>query len=101
MTKILDTAKAMLGGKKEKWDGTPLTGFVTDKENRPPRQCSNCMYYQESEPHDGCNNKHVMADPKARAKAAANGLGRANQDGTVPVKDLWCCNFMKNKKLEK
>ena len=94
-------AKLTIGGIKPAWDGTPLTGFVTEKESPPPRQCDHCVYYVEAKPHDGCNNKYVMKDEKARDKSEANGLGRANGDGTVPVKDSWCCNYEKAKKGKK
>ena len=72
--------------------GTAKTGFVTDQENRPPRECHNCKWYK----NDTCGQSDVMQDSEAIQKAL-DVLGKIpSDDGRVPVGDLWCCNFFEN-----
>lgn len=75
-----------------KGQGTPRTGFVTDKENKPPRECQACKFI-----YDGaCYNKIVMKDPLAKAKSVANGFDQST-DGSIPVGPKWCCNLFRHK----
>lgn len=60
-------------------DGTRASGFVHGGENRPPRQCSNCIFYDENEK---CSNRAVIEDPEVEK----------NDDGTAKVDADDCCN---------
>lgn len=46
-------------------DGTSLSGFVTAKENRPPRECGNCRWMKDGH----CHNPLVMIDPEVAGEA--------------------------------
>lgn len=61
-------------------DGTHQSGLVTDKSNKPPRQCSNCIWYY----HDSCSNELITSDPQLSHLKMENGL--------VHVEDDWCSN---------
>lgn len=72
-------------------DGTALSGFVTDEENRPPRECWNCRYYQK-DPNvytGSCMNIIVRIDPQNQL--------RKQTDGTIAVGERDCCNSFRNK----
>ncbi len=71
-------------------DGTPLAGFVTDEENRPPRECWNCRNFGKELSGLGyCNHPLVVLDPKMQDRKQA--------DGTVAVGERDCCDFFRNK----
>lgn len=67
-------------------DGTNLSGFVTDEENKPPRICSACKWIKEG----NCTNPLVMIDPELKS--------RRNEDGAIKVGPKDCCNSFQNKK---
>lgn len=60
-------------------DGTRLSGYVTAKENPPPRECGRCRWYED----DHCYHPLVKLDPDVP--------GDYNQP--KPVDDKSCCNF--------
>lgn len=43
--------------------GTELSGFVTEDENKPPRECGNCRFFAPASPK-GCRHIMVNADPE-------------------------------------
>jgi hypothetical protein len=64
-------------------DGTPISGFVTAKENKPPRECGNCKWMKDGH----CGHVLVMHDPKV-----------AGEDGQPkPVDADDCCDNFQNK----
>lgn len=66
--------------------GTKATGLVTDVENKPPRECWNCIFFRGA-----CYNKKVMADEEAIKKYGKN------TDGSIRVGILWCCNEFRSR----
>jgi len=62
-------------------DGSRQAGLVTDKSNKPPRQCSNCIWYYE----DSCSNELVVNDPELVHLKMADGQ-------RIHVEDEWCSN---------
>lgn len=72
-------------------DGTGVAGFVTDEENKPPRECWNCRYSQKDIQTGllGCGNLLVRIDPELK--------DRRQNDGTVSVGERDCCDFFRNK----
>ncbi len=68
-------------------DGTKLSGFVTAKENRPPRECGHCIHYSK----DHCEHPVIMEDPEVKGE----------QGKPKPVGDRDCCNFFKSPVLKK
>lgn len=62
--------------------GTKLSGFVSEEENMPPRECHNCIFYK----HDLCHHPVVKIDPDVPGK---NGEPK-------PVGDKFCCNFFRS-----
>lgn len=71
-------------------DGTALSGFVTDEENIPPRECWHCYYFsRDAIGLGGCSNPVVKIDPQL--------VDRRKTDGTIGVSDQDCCNFYKSK----
>lgn len=62
--------------------GTKLSGFVSEEENMPPRECHNCIFYK----HDLCHHPIVMIDPEVPGE---NGKPK-------PVGDKFCCNFFQS-----
>lgn len=72
------------------WDGTKLTGLVSDLENRPPRECWNCKYgNRDFLGILGCTNSLVRIDPE--------NMHLLQNDGSVAVGERWCCNYFTNK----
>jgi hypothetical protein len=69
-------------------DGTQLSGFVTAKENWPPRDCGHCRWFIESE----CSHPVVRIDPELAERRAPNGNIRVDADD--------CCNAFQNRKQE-
>lgn len=67
-------------------DGTRLSGFVTAKENRPPRDCGHCLWMVDS----GCSHPVVRIDPQVRNRLLANGNVKVDSDD--------CCNNYQHKK---
>lgn len=69
-------------------DGTHIAGFVTDEENKPPRECWNCKWI-----HSGaCHHPVVTADDEL-------GLIYSkvrNKDGFWMVGDKDCCDNFQN-----
>ena len=72
-------------------DGTGVAGFVTDEENKPPRECWNCRYSIKDIQTGllGCGNLLVRIDPELK--------DRRQSDGTVSVGERDCCDFFRNK----
>lgn len=71
-------------------DGTALSGFVTDEENRPPRECWNCRHFvRDLTGLGGCQHLLVRLDPELQS--------RKQTDGTIAVGDRDCCNEFQNK----
>lgn len=60
-------------------DGTKVSGFVTGKENKPPRQCSNCVWMGL----ESCGNPLVLNDPE---------VPKRESDDRAPVDEDDCCN---------
>ena len=71
--------------------GTALAGFVTDEENRPPRECWNCKYSQKDVQTGliSCANLMVRIDPEVK--------DNRQTDGTVAVGERDCCDGFTNK----
>jgi broad specificity phosphatase PhoE len=69
-----------MAGEQTGGDGTRASGFVHNSENRMPRQCGNCIFYDENEK---CSNRAVIEDPEVPK----------NGDGTAKVDADDCCNF--------
>jgi probable phosphoglycerate mutase len=61
-------------------DGSRQSGLVTDNSNKPPRQCSNCIWYSE----DTCSNELITTDPEL--------VQLRTDGGKIRVKDDWCSN---------
>lgn len=71
-------------------DGTALSGFVTDEQNRPPRECWNCKWFVRNvNDLAGCTNPVVRIDPALTEKR--------QEDGTIAIGENDCCNYFKNK----
>jgi len=64
-------------------DGTALSGFVTEKENKLPRECGNCKWMHSA----SCHNPLVMIDPQVK--------GTPGKPKSVDKTD--CCNNYQNK----
>lgn len=64
-------------------DGTELSGFVTAAENRPPRECGNCKWFD-----GGCHHGLVKLDPDVPK----------NRDGTGKVDADECCDNFQNRR---
>lgn len=62
--------------------GTKLSGFVSEEENMPPRECHNCIFYK----HDLCHHAVVMIDPEVPGEHGK----------PKPVGDKFCCNFFRS-----
>ena len=62
-------------------DGTRLSGFVTAKENKPPRDCGHCKWLVD----DGCSHPVVRIDPELRDRL------QPNRNVEVAPED--CCDF--------
>lgn len=60
-------------------DGTKQSGFVTGSENKPPRECGNCIWMA----HGSCGHPLVLADPENTART---------DDGRFPVDEDDCSN---------
>lgn len=72
-------------------DGTLASGFVTDEQNRPPRECWNCKAFVR-DPNigtGGCSKLPVRYDPELQK--------RKQTDGTIAVGDRDCCDYFQNK----
>lgn len=69
-----------MSGEMKGQDGTRHGGLVTDTSNKPPRVCSNCIWYAM----DSCGNQLITEDPEL--------VHLVNEDGRLPVKDDWCSN---------
>jgi hypothetical protein len=65
-------------------DGTPMTGFVTLAENKPPRECGNCKWFTGP---GSCTHGLVKMDPRVPK----------NPDGTGRVDSKECCDNMQNR----
>lgn len=71
-------------------DGTAVSGFVTDEENRPPRECWNCRWFvRDVNKLGSCLHPLVRIDPDLEDRRQA--------DGTVAVGDRDCCDNFQNK----
>lgn len=69
----------------ENQDGTEKSGLVTDESNRPPRQCSNCIWSGPGhKKHSYCSNPIVMADPQL--------VQLKDADGRIHIQPSWCSN---------
>lgn len=85
----LTNIRGSFGGANPLKDGTQLSGFVTDEENRPPRECWNCRNYVVVQNLGACTHPLVMIDPQL--------VDRRQTDGTVAVGDRDCCDQFRNK----
>ena len=65
-------------------DGTVASGLVTDETNKPPRQCSNCVWNASGL----CSNPVVMKDPQL--------VQLQTEDGRIKVKPTWCSNHFQS-----
>lgn len=65
-------------------DGTKKSGFVTETENHPPRECGNCKWFK-----NGCTHPEVIADPEVPK----------NADGTGAVDADDCCDYFQNRQI--
>lgn len=82
--------QAAEGEKSPISDGTALSGFVTDEENRPPRECWNCRSaIEDADRKLSCIHPLVQIDPQLQS--------RRNPDGSIKIKDRDCCNNFRNK----
>jgi broad specificity phosphatase PhoE len=70
-------------------DGTEVSGFVTDEENRPPRECWNCRNFVSVNGLGACTHTLVLIDPKL--------ADRRQADGNVAVGERDCCDNFRNK----
>lgn len=78
------------GNNRQKYkDGTALAGFVTDEENRPPRECWNCRNFNRDVIGGYCNHSIVKIDPELQE--------RKRDDGNITVDDRDCCDNFRNK----
>jgi len=66
-------------------DGTKFSGFVHGGENKPPRECGNCIWMGFA----SCGHPVVLQDPKLKDKL--NDLER------FPVDNDDCCDFFQSK----
>lgn len=73
-----------MAGEQAGKDGTLASGFVRGSENKPPRMCSNCIFFDEN---GKCSNRAVMEDPEVPK----------NSDGTGKVDGDDCCDHMMSK----
>jgi broad specificity phosphatase PhoE len=62
-----------MAGEQKGSDGTLASGFVHAGENKPPRTCSNCIWFKDDE---SCGNQLVVNDPAV----PKNADGRAKVD---------------------
>jgi broad specificity phosphatase PhoE len=71
-------------------DGTIVSGFVTDEENRPPRECWNCRNFQrDPQTYLGeCTHILVRIDPELQSRKQTN--------DTIAVSDKDCCDNFRN-----
>lgn len=70
--------------------GTPLSGFVDDKESPRPRSCWNCRWsVRDTTGLLGCTHPTVRLDPDLK--------DRRQTDGTVAIGDNDCCNYYSSK----
>lgn len=65
-------------------DGTSLSGFVTEKDNKPPRECGNCKWMKA----EACTHPLVMIDPEVKGVSGK----------PKPVDSDDCCDNFQNKK---
>lgn len=65
--------------KIELTDGTEQSGFVRGGENKPPRQCSHCVWFA----FKSCGHPLVLADPENQAR---------NDEDRFPVDEDDCSN---------
>ena len=66
-------------------DGTSTSGFVTDEENHPPRECWNCRnFVRNVDSLGGCTHIVVRFDPKLQDRKQA--------DNTIAIGDRDCCD---------
>jgi broad specificity phosphatase PhoE len=71
-------------------DGTEFSGFVTEEQNRPPRECWNCRWVtKDLTGLYGCTHELVQIDPQLQ--------DRKQTDGSIAVGDRECCNNFQNK----
>jgi broad specificity phosphatase PhoE len=64
-------------------DGTSISGFVHGGENKPPRECGNCIWMGM----ESCGNNLVILDPQVPK----------NKDGRGIVDSDDCCNSFQSK----
>ena len=70
-------------------DGTEVSGFVTDEQNRPPRECWNCRWARQFPAGLECANPLVQIDPQLQ--------DRKQDNGNIAVGERDCCNSFQNK----
>lgn len=64
-------------------DGTKASGFVRGGQNKPPRECGNCIWFGL----DSCGHPSVEADPELKQR----------DDGRVTVDDDDCCDSFQSR----
>jgi broad specificity phosphatase PhoE len=69
-------------------DGTTLSGYVTPEENKPPRECDDCKWFQDK--NDGCKHPLVQIDPELQSLK--------QNDGSIKVNPKGCCDNFQSKK---
>lgn len=70
-------------------DGTEASGFVTDEQNRPPRECWNCRWSRPSLAGLECSHPIVQIDPTLQ--------DRKQDNGNIAVGERDCCDGFQNK----
>lgn len=73
--------------KDQSAQGTKASGFVTAEENKPPRECWNCIHYNLDVM--ACYNEDVMNDPEKKPIA--------NDDGSIPAGYFDCSNYFRSR----
>jgi broad specificity phosphatase PhoE len=85
---VVPILKRNTNGRMPLADGTALSGFVTEMENRPPRECWNCKWFSRDIAGGQCDHSLVRIDPEL--------IPRRKDNGQVTVGDRDCCNNFQN-----
>lgn len=82
--RVMDADVVSSGDERPLKDGTKRSGFVTAKENRPPRECGNCRWFTPGQ--DACHHPEVIQDPEV--EHYEDGRGKVDADD--------CCDNMQS-----